>query len=476
MIDSASYQPVDNLKPQATARSVSDASRDEEVSSHQWLSIARPTWKTIEAPRHRATGGQNWNHPKSNIWKVMACCWSFFVMGANDSASGLRSYYELSYIAVSVIFLSPLIGYVVAAIVDTKIYQCMGRRGVAVIAPACHLVAYIINCCYPPYPVLVITLALAGIGNGLTDSAWNSWASSMKHASQVLGCLHAAFGLGAVMTPLVLTSLVSQGGLPWYYFYYVMIGCAAVELITSVAAFWDMSAATPTQLPADSWKAEPIIQHSDLRDTLSQNPSARVTWICSVFLFLYVGIELGLAGWAVTFMADVKHEAPFASGLTAAWFWLGLSLGRIALGFVTPRLGERLAIILYILSEVACGLVIHFVPNVVVAAVATAMQGFFLGPLFPAIVYATVRLLPEHMHVTAVGVATGFSSLGSSILPFLVGVVAEAHGVRLLQPFVMVLSALILALWVCLPRFPNIGSVRGADEAICMQHTFYHGP
>ncbi|PYI29959.1 MFS general substrate transporter [Aspergillus indologenus CBS 114.80] len=414
------------------------------------------------------------------MWKVMAFCWSYFVMGANDSASELRPYYELSYIAVSVIFLSPLIGYVVAAIVDTKIYQYMGRRGVAVMSPACHLVAYIINCFHPPYPVLVIALALAEIGNGLTDSAWNSWASSIKHASQVLGCLHAAFGLGAVMTPLVLTSLVSQGAFHPHRSTHntnvIKIGCASVELITSVAAFWNMPAAIRTQLPGGSLKAEPIIQHSGLRDTLSQNPSARVTWICSVFLFLYVGIELGLAGWVVTFMADVKHEAPFASGLTAGWFWLGLSLGRIALGFVTPRLGERLAIILYILSEVACGLVIHFVPNVVVAAVATAMQGFFLGPLFPAIVYATVRLLLEHMHVTAIGVATGFSSLGSSILPFLVGVVAEAHGVRLLQPFVMVLSALILALWVCLPRFPNISSVRGADEAICMQHTFYHGP
>lgn len=99
----------------------------------------------------------------------------------------------------------------------------MGRRGVAILAPTCHLIAYIANCCHPPYPVLVVTLALAAIGNGLSDSAWNSWASSMQHASQVLGCLHAAFGLGAVMTPLVLTAFVSRAGMPWYYFYYIMV-------------------------------------------------------------------------------------------------------------------------------------------------------------------------------------------------------------------------------------------------------------
>lgn len=90
MTETASYQPVNNLKPVATARSVSNTSRDEEVSSHQWLSLARPTWKVIETLCHTAARGQDWNRPKSNIWKVMACCWSFFVMGANDSASGVR--------------------------------------------------------------------------------------------------------------------------------------------------------------------------------------------------------------------------------------------------------------------------------------------------------------------------------------------------------------------------------------------------
>lgn len=83
------------------------------------------------------------------------------------------------------------------------------------------------------------------------------------------------------------------------------------------------------------------------------------------------------------------------------------------------------------------------------------MQGFFLDPLFPAIVFATARLLPEEMHVTAIGVATGSSSLGATVIPFLVGVVVETYGVTLLQPFVLALSGAILVLWLCLPRIPR---------------------
>lgn len=51
-----------------------------------------------------------------------------------------------------------------------------------------------------------------------------------------------------------------------------------------------------------------------------------------------------LGGWIVTFMIRVRHGARFASGMTATGFWLGITVSRVTLGFVTGRLGEKLAI------------------------------------------------------------------------------------------------------------------------------------
>ena len=73
-------------------------------------------------------------------------------------------------------------------------------------------------------------------------------------------------------------------------------------------------------------------------------PAARVTWLCALFLLGYVGIEVALGGWIVEFMIRVRHGAAFASGMTATGFWLGITVGRVVLGFVTPRIGEKLAI------------------------------------------------------------------------------------------------------------------------------------
>jgi MFS family permease len=92
------------------------------------------------------------------------------------------------------------------------------------IAPTCHLIAYIVIAVHPPYPVLVIIFMLAGFGNGLADAAWNAWIGNMANPNEVLGFLHAFYGLGAVLAPLIATTMITKGNrLPWYYFYYVMV-------------------------------------------------------------------------------------------------------------------------------------------------------------------------------------------------------------------------------------------------------------
>lgn len=81
-----------------------------------------------------------------------------------------------------------------------------------------------------------------------------------------------------------------------------------------------------------------------LKEALFKKPAARVTWLCACFLLCYVGVEVALGGWIVTFMTQVRNGKAFASGMTATGFWLGITVGRAILGFVTPRLGVKVAI------------------------------------------------------------------------------------------------------------------------------------
>jgi fucose permease len=100
----------------------------------------------------------------------------------------------------------------------------------------------------------------------------------------------------------------------------------------------------------------------------------------------------------------------------------------------------------------ALELIFWLVPQFYFSAVAESLQGFFLGPLFPAAIVVAMKLLPRHLHVSAIGFAAAFGGSGAAIFPFAVGAIAQAKGVQVLQPIILALLGVILGLWLCLPR------------------------
>lgn len=163
----------------------------------------------------------------------------------------------------------------------------------------------------------------------------------MAQANELLGVMHGFYGAGGVFAPLIATSMITKAGLQWYHFYYVMIGVSTIELVTGLAAFWK---ATGKVFRDAHPKTTDSAGNSSLREALFRMPAARVTWLCAAFLLCYVGVEVALGGWVVKFMIEVRNGGAFASGMTATGFWLGITAGRVVLGFITPMLGERLAL------------------------------------------------------------------------------------------------------------------------------------
>lgn len=191
-------------------------------SAHEDLIGALPQPTTVSEELER------WNRPRSNVARVLAAFWSLLVMGMNDAAYGaiipyMGPYYKLEYTVVSLVFLSPFVGYTLSAILNNTIHHKIGQRGIAIIASTCHLLAYVVISVHPPYPVLIVVFMLAGFGNGIGDAAWNAWIGAMANANEVLGIMHACYGVGGVMAPLIATSMITRLGLEWYTFYYVMV-------------------------------------------------------------------------------------------------------------------------------------------------------------------------------------------------------------------------------------------------------------
>ncbi|EEQ88899.2 MFS transporter [Blastomyces dermatitidis ER-3] len=439
------------------------------ISAHNTFESTTPSITTSSAER--------WNYPKRNFFRFIATNYSFVILGINDAAYGalipyLETYYDVSYTVISLVFLSPLAGYITSAILNNMLHMRFGQRGPALLGPATHVIAYVIVCLHPPYPVLVIAFIIAGFANGLADAAWNAWVGGMANANELLGLLHGSYGLGALLAPTIATSLITKAGWQWYEFYYLVAGSAFLELVFLGASFWNATAAQyrethqrndnvshSAMIPSD----EEQQQHVSKRDIIlskifgnsrtAEAAKNKITWICAFFLIAYVGIEVALGGWIVTFMIRVRHASNFASGMASTGFWAGITVGRVVLGFVTPRLftSEKHAVTVYLGATVVLELLFWLIPQFVVSAVMAAFLGFFLGPLFPAAVIAATKLLPKHLHVSAIGFAAALGASGATILPFAVGAIAQVKGVQVLQPIVLAMLVVDAGIWLCLP-------------------------
>lgn len=154
-------------------------------------------------------------------------------------------------------------------------------------------------------------------------------------------------------------------------------------------------------------------------------------------------------------MLRVRNASPYASGISGTGFWAGMTVGRAGLGFVTERYGERVCVSIYLALSIALQLLFWLVPQFIVSAIAVAFLGVFLGPLFPGAVMITTKLLPKHIHVSAIGFAMAIGGTGGTVFPFIIGAVAQSEGVEVLQPIILGLIAVVTITWLSFPRINN---------------------
>jgi fucose permease len=165
---------------------------------------------------------------KTTFLQVGAAMYAFLVLGLYAGTIGaiipyLQSYYELNDLQVSFTFLSGPLGYVLAAQFNHLVHLNLGQRGNAAIGPAFQLLSASITSTHPPFIGVLMSVAFGGIGLGLIDGTWSAWGGIVERANLVSGLLHGAFSVGAMLAPLCITLLLSDGGRPWYSWFHVMV-------------------------------------------------------------------------------------------------------------------------------------------------------------------------------------------------------------------------------------------------------------
>jgi len=314
-----------------------------------------------------------------------------------------------------------------------------------VLGSVLQIIGYCIEASTLPFPAFVLGYAINGVGMALQDAQANGFVACLKdNAEAKMGILHAAYGAGALSSPLVATQF-SQ--LPhWSFHYLVSLAIALINTVLLVSVFRLKSQDECLDQIGQSTGEQHQSENSHLRQILS----LKEVHLLAVFILVYVGVEVTLGGWIVTYIIDVRGGGP-SSGYISSGFFGGLMTGRVVLLWLNQKVGERRVMYIYALLAIVLELVVWFVPSLIGGAVSVSIIGLLLGPMYPITMNQAVRVLPAWLLTGSIGWIAGFGQAGSALLPFMTGAIASKTGIGSLQPLLVAMMAFMTVLWAFVP-------------------------
>jgi fucose permease len=314
-----------------------------------------------------------------------------------------------------------------------------GTRLVLIAGGGAYVLAALYTGVRPPFAAFLAVQVLAGYGTGLLESVLNVFLARLPSATTLLNRLHAFFGVGALLGPLLAVWMLRF--MPWQAVW-VVLALVCVPLVAGFVLVYpkrDDDGVIHERTPAT-----PV--RSGLLATVMRSPA--VLLACA-FLAVYVGLEGGVGSWGFTYLVGEHAQSELTAGYTVSGYWLGLTAGRFLISPIATRIGSTTTGMTYAcLAGVAAAIgLVWLAPVAGVAAAGFVLLGFFLGPLFPTAMAVVPYLTEPRLVPTAIGVMNGLSVAGSAGLPWLAGAVAQGAGVWTLMPFVMILALLQLLIW-----------------------------
>ncbi|KAI0654405.1 MFS general substrate transporter [Cubamyces menziesii] len=389
---------------------------------------------------------------KATMQFVTLCC-SMFVAGWNDGTLGpllprIQEVYHVGYAVVSLIFVVSCTGAVLGSCTFLYMFDRLGYGLRLPLASCLMIIAYALEAAAVPFPVFVVVYFFIGYGGSFLNSGSNVFLAnvSVGKASRRFGMLHGVYGLGAMASPLVSTQFAL---LPhWSFVYLIHLGLLIITAIMQVITFkfqnQEQCAKEIGQPPPDNGSDSLLLRYKRVF-------RLRVVHLMALFAFIYVGIEVSIGSWIVTYVIKLRNGGP-DSGYIPSGLFGGLMIGRVALLPFSKLVGERRVIFLYILLVMALEFVVWFVHSQVGDALAVAFIGFFLGPLFPIMTNHAGGILPPDLISGGVGWIASWGAAGAAVWPFVVGAIASRTGIGSLTPFVVSLTGVLFVTWACVPR------------------------
>lgn len=261
---------------------------------------------------------------------------------------------------------------------------------------------------------LLVAMAffMTGLARGATSNFCNTTINDLAPGKAwIINGLHATFAIGAFAFPIILTVLTSMSADNWIYACYFMLAMGILS--------WILYFMMPIEQDVVSKKEKGAANFEFFKEPLF--------YLSIATMFFYLCAEQGVIGWMVTYFKDTGLMSDSLSQITASVLWIMILVGRLLTAWASTKVDKG-----RLLQIMGIGLVVFFI--VLILSKSTGLIvlgimgfGFSMSGIYPTTVSFTSDIIRKYP--IAWSFILTFASLGSIIMPSVIGKIAETAGI-----------------------------------------------
>ena len=341
----------------------------------------------------------------------------FFLLGVYTLMVGvlvprIRAEYGISYELSGFLISANSIGMIAMNVISSYTAMLLGMKRAYMLQHALVIVGLIAVTVSGSPIVLLIGMVCIGFARGSTSNYSNQIVNDItKSDLRYMNLMAAFFAIGACVAPFVMLFSSDIAG-NWRYANYGVTAAAAIGILLMYRM---------------RLSREGIGAGAAKRGDLSFFKKKKYL-ISLLAMFCYSGMEISIIGWIVTFFIEAQDTtAQFASGM-ATLIWASILVGRIVCSMIANRTSTA-KFIFYMSMGIALFMALFISKtNLPLQIAATVGLGLFISGTYSTILVNAGPVFSEYK--LAFGYFFMLSGLGPVILPSIIGVISERHGIQ----------------------------------------------
>ncbi len=379
----------------------------------------------MQAPDNRRT------LPATPLIVVITAYLIFIVLGFPDGMLGvawpsMMDEFGLRNAQMGTMLLASTIGFLITSFNTGRLIRWFGIANLLVFSSLVRALGLLGIATAPQWMALVGAAFLFGVGSGAIDGGMNTFFAMRVRSPRLMNWLHASFGLGATIGPILLTALFSLGAI-WRWGYAIV---AILQIVMGLFVF----------VRARDWQMrdeEIDTQASPRRQSTLTTLARPIVWVNIAVFFFYAGIEVTAGNWSYSLFTESRGVSPELAGLLTGLYWGSFTAGRFFFGIVADRFAVIATIRVMAVTAILAALLLWWNPVNWVGFAGLLILGFALAPVFPLLMTATPARLGNADANNAIGFQVAAASFGIGVLPGLAGALADQIGIEVVAPFMV---------------------------------------